>query len=255
MIVVESMTAGAIRRGGLDDGRIWMLLRDLEKKRARSVRALEIAAGSRFRVHVLSGSPRPGETAHGAAAMLICRVRLTRHAWWEEDTLYGHFPDTIRIACIGRRLGEIVDHPDLDPDAIAGEPTGRGGNAVLSVPRTTARIATPDLRTRLTHPFFRLRLLYEEGRVTSPMPSRIKRAMEAMAVLTTIYAIVRMREPTAFDGIGSGSVTAGAILAAVYSIANAVRAHQTRPFVSISLLGAATNHHRRMDELEKGDEK
>lgn len=192
MITIESMTAGALRRGGLEGGRLTLLILDTVRRRQPSRRALEMAAGSELGVKhpAYDGTspsryPPPGIRSDPRGT-LVCRVDLSRGTWWEDGVLYGAFPETIRNAAVGRRLGDVLMHPDTDPEAVTRRP--ERSDALLQVDRTLVHLTPPTIGERLSHPWYRLRLRIAECMTESTIPSGMRMTATLVALGSAIIA-------------------------------------------------------------------
>lgn len=255
MIRIERMTAGALRRGGLSGGRLSLVVMDTVHGRARSRRALERAARSRLGIRhpAYSGSspveyPPPG-IGRDPRGVLVGEIRLTRDAKWEDGTLYASMPDVLSDAIVGRRLGDVLDHPDVDMEAVIREPVC--SDALLSVPREEVPLQRPTLREHLTHPRYRLRLWIEEHMDDAEIPAWHRRNT-LLLVAGSLLVSAMVTGLHARGDVGT-TATAALWLSTLYLVSNAVGAHRPRRFSLLHGTQAAVHerHERIMRELEK----
>jgi hypothetical protein len=255
MIRIERMTAGALRRGGLSGGRLSLVVMDTLYRRGASRRALERAARSRLGVKHPAYSdaspveyPPPG-IRRDLRGVLVGEVRLTRDARWEDGTLYAHMPEVVSGALVGRRLGDVLDHPDADPETLIREPVR--GDALLSVMREEVPLQRPTLLERLTHPRYRMRLWIEEHMDDAEVPAWHRRN----TLLLVLGSLLVSAMVTGLHAKGEVGATAMAAmwLSTLYLASNAVGAHRPRRFSLLHGTQAAVHerHERTMTELEK----
>lgn len=251
MIRIERMTAGALRRGGIDEVRMSLLLRDALNGSDLARRALERACGAELELV----TPRNAErcplrcarlTGEWRDAVLSCRVDLRPGTWWDFDTLHGEMPDTLKVAIPGRRLHEVMDHPDADGEAIAHEPRERGG--LLSVAATHLEPQATTGAQRLAHRRHRMALLLDEAKMDEPVDARFRPMMDMMAIGTVIVAIFLLHLPQ--DGWDRTFVTALACLSAVYAISNTVNMRRTRPLSMLQAMLPEPRHQELLENLK-----
>lgn len=255
MIRIERMTAGALRRGGLSGGRLSLVVMDTVHRRGASRRALERAARTRLGVKHPAYSdaspveyPPPG-IRRDPRGVLVGTIRLARDATWEDGTLYARMPEVVSEALIGRRLGDVLDHPDVDAEAVIRKPVH--GDALLSVTREEVPLQRPTMRERLTHPGYRLRLWIEEHMDDAEVPAWHRRNT-LLLVLGSLLVSAMITGLHAQGEVGTTAMVA-MWMSTLYLISNAVGAHRPRRFSFLHGTQAAVHerHERTMTELEK----
>ena len=251
MVRIEAMTAGALRRGGLDHVSMHMLLRDAMRGRSRARRALERAAGAELEVVARRSRERcPLRYAMLSRefddGVLACRVDLRPGLWWDHDTLHGELPETMMLAIPGQAVGRVLQHPDIDPALTAVPPRERGG--ILSVdaepvgaPRVEAVEAIRHLRRRMA-------LLLEEARMDQPVPKGYRTVFDLMALGTVVLAAIVLSLP--HDGVGGVVTTTMACLAAVYAVHNAINARRRRPYSMLQTMMSEARHQGMLEDLK-----
>lgn len=242
MVTMERMTAGAIGRGGIAGGRLTLLVRDALAGRARSRRALELAMGAELSV-VLRSDPShcPLEFVDAQRrryGIVTGVVDLAPGMKWDDDTLYAQMPETLSQAVVGRRLDEVLGHPDVDPEAVTRPPRHDGG--LVSVDRMTVELPDPTLRERLGHPLYRLRLLVAEGRMDVTAPTWVL-AGQATIIGALVLAIA-LRMPSRETSTVSLCVTGFMITALLHGLWNIHNLSRRRPFSMLHAMMASTRH-------------
>lgn len=250
MILIERMTAGALRRGGVDDVRMSLLLRDALKGRQRSRRALERAAGAELELVLTNADERcplryPPISMARRNAVLSCRNDFGKRLFWDYDTLHGEIPETLSTAIIGRQLYEIVDHPDLDGMATVLEPRERGG--ILSIRTKHLEPVRPTVADHIRHVGTRMSLLLEEMRMDTAVPKRIRTALDLLCIGTLIVAAMMLGQPQ--DTMDRIVVTAFSCIAAAYAIHNSINARRPRPYSMLHALMSDPRHDAMLEEL------
>lgn len=242
MVTVERMTAGALARGGIVGGRLTLLVHDALMGRARPRRALERAVGGEMTVVMPhDDAPCPLEFPNRRRrydGIVVASVDLGRGMRWEDDTLYGHLPDTLASAVIGRPLGDVLGHPDIDPAVMTVAPRHAGG--IVSVERMVMPLAGPTLRDRITHPWYRMRLLAHEGRMDAPAPTRML-VMQAI-VTTLVAAVLTMQLTREAQTTASTILACGLGLAVAQGIWNVTNMSRRKPFSMLKAMVVGTRH-------------
>lgn len=149
---VERVLLGALRRSGLADGEIALLVRDACLGSGTARRELGERAGTLLRHEIpVRSTSTSFPIQDGPHPIAIGTVEIGPGLGWSAGTLHdlrGAIPATLASAAVGRTLGFVLTHPDIDPTLVVHAPDSRGG--VLRVHREVVEIRIPrGLPTRL----------------------------------------------------------------------------------------------------------
>lgn len=248
---VEHMTAGALRRGGLTDVQMSLLVQDALKGSAVCRRILERAVQSQLYI-VQPGKIRcPLRHMHYRPktvyqnGVLSCPINIRPGVTWDYDTLYAEFPDTILNAIPGKKLNEVLGHPDIDPDAIAIRPIDK--DAALSIQSEHVALSDTTTRQRFDHIFYKIRARIEEGRLDNQMPAKYRMGFLLMTLGTSLLAFIMLHN---FYNSGEGKIASILVVIAALNAAFGYRnSLRKRPFSLLAMMMAETRHQGNLQNI------
>jgi hypothetical protein len=192
---IERAFLGTLRRSGLSDGEAALLIRDAYLGSGTARREIGIRAGGLlcFTIPTPLNDGLTPDSDWSDQPVAFATVALGPGMGWRAGVLYdarNSIPATVASAAIGRPVGDVITHPDIDPGLIV-QPDDSGGalrvrQEVIAVPlprSPAARIRTWGLRLA------RRRL---EG---SPTPS-VRRIITGCAMVSVLGLIIN---PPRFD--------------------------------------------------------
>lgn len=153
---VDRLVLDRLRASGFADAQIALLLdrvsRTKDDRPATARRIVELALGSRLSIglvpqlaYVFAQSPVvPEEIRRNVAG--VATLDIGGHLGWRAGEILdpkGIIPATIAGAAPGRRLGDVIQHPSLDPDAVILPSDLRSEHAALIVPMDVVTLRTP----------------------------------------------------------------------------------------------------------------
>ena len=201
IIPVERATLAAMERGGLTRGDVALLARVARKGDQTAFRALSRAAGSAISDMIpdtLDAQGRPVRSWNPLPVM-IATVTLAPGLGWRAGELLdprGMLPGAVATAAIGRPIGQVLEHRDINPDLIVAAPL-RGGS--LRVDMETVELPVP------LSPLARLRawrILSNRRSVETRTGSGIKATLVGASLLTTLSVIQRLGDGLRLGAIG-----------------------------------------------------
>jgi hypothetical protein len=153
---VDRLVLDRLRTSGFADAQTALLLdrvsRTKDDRPATARRIVELALGSGISIglvpqlaYVFAQSPVvPEEIRRNVAG--VATLDIGGHLGWRAGEILdprGIIPKTIVEAAPGRRLGDVVQHPSLDPDAVILPSELRSEHAALIVPLDVVTLRTP----------------------------------------------------------------------------------------------------------------
>ena len=190
-VLVERATLGSMLEGGLARGDVALLLRRANAGDGTSLRILSRAARAPVTMDFTppldeDGRPIPGWTDDPVA---VATVEIGPGLGWRGGELLdpkGMIPATLATAIIGRPIGLLFTHRDVNPDAIARQPLNGG---VARVTMETVALEVPrSPRARLKT----LRILVNRRSVESQTTSWIKATFTTSAAMIWIALALRL---------------------------------------------------------------
>lgn len=154
---VDRLVLDRLRASGFSDAQTALLLdrvsRTKDDRPATARRIVELALGSGLSIglapqlaYVFAQSPVvPEEIRRNVAG--VATLDIGGHLGWRAGEVLdpkGIIPATIVEAAPGRRLGDVVRHPSLDPDAVILPSDLRSEHAALIVPMEVVTLRTPS---------------------------------------------------------------------------------------------------------------
>lgn len=181
---VERVLLGRLQSAGLSRGTVALLLRAYVLGRSTTAhRILSEAAGAEIGITVQSPFRVDGmpERAWCDQPFASATVELVPGLGWREGALYdvaGSIPATVAEAAIGRPIGDVLTHPDIDPTSII-TPT-RDETATLQI---TPEIITIPIPRSLSERLGVLRLRLARRRAEKTTPAKVRYSFLGAATL------------------------------------------------------------------------
>lgn len=225
---LEAMTRHVMIRSGVDHNDIPLLLDAALHGHGPSRRLLERAAGDEIVIRVpgMDGlCPLEYASEHERRrGFVYARIAIGSFAW-EDDTLHGQLPETLRIAIVGRPLRDIIDADFIPP----GHMTRKAeSGALLSFDRLGVDMPRPTLAQRIAWLPRRWRLSIAEGMVDGPKPRWSIVTMSLMTLTTGMLAVLAAMDPTR-HGVADWIATSALAIASlngIWFVANGMRRRQ-----------------------------
>lgn len=248
---IERFTHGALRRGGIEGSRLHLLLDDVTHGSARSLRALERAIGAEIGKVFEEEPPRKLDRRgqKHRAYVLSARIRLGHGVHWNHDTLECKMPSLLQEQAVGRRLGEVLSHPDAPIDCMTLPPRMQGG--LVSINDDPICTVTPSAGARAAHMIYRARLLHDEMRLDAPLHPKARAVHLALTLVTICIALVHfvMMEEDVVGWI----VMTMLILSSGVGMVNIANATLRRPYSLLHAMMAEERHRRFLESQKQGE--
>jgi len=261
---VERVLLGRLRAAGLSDGRTALLVRRATRShwRRRSEtarRILEEAAEAAVSLPVPEMQDMLQHMARDAVlpksylqiVTITAALDLGGHLGWNGGMLLdplGTIPVTLAQAAVGRRMGDVIAHPEIDPLAVIVETDAQTMKVAVTTPLDAVLVPIP------WSPWSRIalwRMLLARRRVEKDPGARIKRIMGFCSAVAVLSLVTGEFGSDVMHTISIIPVVIPVIIFLDFMFGRVIVENLPRRGVSVFEVNAANAHRRRMEALRR----